>query len=381
MAGYKRTRTIVKSDSGETNMIIGQEGTKVPSDETKLTVSEVEKLTGVKSTTLRHYDRVGLLCPERTGEGISNNRKLYGADDLERLQTILTLIEYGFSLDEIRQILDDESIDLYEALAQKLLELRQRANRLRNLILFMKFTDITNATDTDLIEGLACGPTGIDQLADLARSSPLYESTIEHLEEHSDEECADALDDLATIMFDLFTADESSGFEEATRTIKSFATWWNTFVAPMEDLGYLGFWAVFEDHGLIAERIEAAGHAGDAGFVQMHVFFVWMVHLMENLGGSIAEVARLADEDVVAALDDAHELVDEIAYEMIGRETADSIEIEDRADLSFCVADWIAGILADEELSSYLNLEEGLAFGFHDVEKITQLFDVLGSES
>lgn len=379
MAGYKRTRTIVESDSGEKSTIIGQEGMKVPSDKTKLTVGEVAKLTGVKDTTLRYYDKIGLLCPSRTGEGVSNNRKLYGVDDLDRLQTIQTLSGYSFSLNEIRQILDDENIDIYDVFAHKLLELRRHANRLRNLILFMKFIDVTDANRADLLEGLACGPVSVDLLANLARDSFRYKNAIEQLEQRSDEECTAALDTLTTIMTSLFAADESSGFTGVEQTITEFASWWNAFVIPMEDIGYLGFWALFEDHGLIPESIEAMGAAGDAGFVQMYVFFAWMVRLIKNLGSSIADVAQLANKDIVAALEDGYELIDELACEMVGREVADAADIEDLADLAFCVAHWMASILADKELRAYLNLAANLAFELDDIEMVARLFDVLGN--
>lgn len=42
MAGYKRVKTIVETESGETSVFVGPEGMKVPSKETKLTVGEVE---------------------------------------------------------------------------------------------------------------------------------------------------------------------------------------------------------------------------------------------------------------------------------------------------------------------------------------------------
>ena len=70
MAGYRRTKTKVVSETGESSVIIGEEGVKVPSGETKLTVGQVEELTGVSRTTLRYYDKIGLLCPERTGKGV-----------------------------------------------------------------------------------------------------------------------------------------------------------------------------------------------------------------------------------------------------------------------------------------------------------------------
>ncbi len=39
------------------------------------TVHEVSKITGLTIRTLRHYDDIGLLKVQRTGEGISNDRK------------------------------------------------------------------------------------------------------------------------------------------------------------------------------------------------------------------------------------------------------------------------------------------------------------------
>lgn len=379
MAGYKRVKTIAESASGETSVFVGPEGAKVPSGKTKLTVGEVEKLTGVSAGALRHYDKIGLLCPARAGEGVANNRKLYDADDLGRLQAILTLAEYDFSLEEIGRILDDEDIALYEAIAQKLLELRRRANRLRHLILFVKFTDLTDASDADLIEGLACGPAALDELADLARGTVLYEEAIERFEALSDEDCAAALANLDAITEALFMSDDSNGFAEVEQALAAFADWWDDFVVPLEKIGYLGFWAIFEDHGLIAERVEATGNAGDAGTLQMFIFFAWLAHLMKHAGASIAETSLLADTDVIAALEDAQELIDEFAIAMIGRSTMDDAELEDLADLAFCVSMWMIGILADEELRGYLGLND-MAFELEDIEKVARLFDVLGSE-
>ena len=177
MAGYRRIKNAVAAENGEASIIIGQEGLKVPlavanlaagssakcaddhnarlapNNEEKLTAGQVTKLTGVPASKLRHYEEKGLLTPECTGKGVSNNRRLYGVQDLERLQAVLTLAEYEFGLSEIKQILDDESIDLYGAIARKLEELQRKEARLRALILFAKFVDMTD--DADLIEGLA----------------------------------------------------------------------------------------------------------------------------------------------------------------------------------------------------------------------------------
>jgi MerR family transcriptional regulator, thiopeptide resistance regulator len=58
----------------------------------------------VTSRTLRHYDRIGLLPPARTG---SNGNRYYEREQLLRLQQILLLRELGLGLDAIARIVND----------------------------------------------------------------------------------------------------------------------------------------------------------------------------------------------------------------------------------------------------------------------------------
>ena len=77
------------------------------------TVGEVAKLAHVSVRTLHHYDELGLLEPsERSGAGY----RLYTDEDLDRLQTVLFFRELGFSLEEIRELIDDPAFDRREAL-------------------------------------------------------------------------------------------------------------------------------------------------------------------------------------------------------------------------------------------------------------------------
>lgn len=130
MAGYKLTKTHVVSETGEASIITGREGLAIPTADTYLTVGQVEKLTGIKESRLRHYDRIGLLCPARSGEGIANNRKLYGVEDLARLQAIVTLSAYQFSLEEIKAILDDGISDIEVLIQTKIEALKRQEGRL-----------------------------------------------------------------------------------------------------------------------------------------------------------------------------------------------------------------------------------------------------------
>jgi MerR family transcriptional regulator, thiopeptide resistance regulator len=80
------------------------------------TVSEVAELTGVTVRALHHYDELGLLCPSARSEA---GYRLYSYDDLARLREILIWRRLGFSLNEIRSLLDDPGHDRLAALERQ----------------------------------------------------------------------------------------------------------------------------------------------------------------------------------------------------------------------------------------------------------------------
>ena len=402
MAGYRRIKNAVAAENGETSIIIGQEGLKVPSadanlaaessakrtnghnarptpnKEGKLTAGQIAKLTGVPASKLRHYEEKGLLTPECTGKGVSNNRRLYGVQDLERLQSVLTLAEYGFGLSEIKQILDDESTDLYGAIARKLEELKRKEARLRALILFAKFVDMTD--DTDRFEGLACGPANLDGFADLARTLPAYEQAMQRLDAYSEEEAAAALERVAAAIDALVLLDEVEGFAGVEAAIDAFFGWWSEFVAPAEELGYLGFWAIFEDHSLVAEYVETIGGAGDAATLQMLAFFVMLARFMRTNNAPICEIAQLADSDVVAAIDLAYDLIAAAGISWLGTKGAREVPDDALAALCFSLLVFTDRTLEDERLRAYLGLEGAISCDSEALASTLRVIDVMCGE-
>lgn len=75
--------------------------------------NEFATRAGVTVRTLHHYDRLGLLKP---GGRSASGYRLYRDCDLARLQQIVTLKFLGFSLAQIRDILDGKNFDLVEEL-------------------------------------------------------------------------------------------------------------------------------------------------------------------------------------------------------------------------------------------------------------------------
>jgi DNA-binding transcriptional MerR regulator len=69
-------------------------------------VGELAQLAGVSVRALHHYEAIGLLVPSsRT----ASSHRLYSRSDVERLTRITALTGLGFSLDQVRTALDDES--------------------------------------------------------------------------------------------------------------------------------------------------------------------------------------------------------------------------------------------------------------------------------
>lgn len=64
-------------------------------------ISEVCEQTGLSPRTVRYYEEIGLLAEVRRREG---GRRVYGADELERLGFISRLKALGLSLAEIREL-------------------------------------------------------------------------------------------------------------------------------------------------------------------------------------------------------------------------------------------------------------------------------------
>ncbi|MDQ2994009.1 MAG: MerR family transcriptional regulator [Pseudomonadota bacterium] len=95
------------------------------------TVNTLAKLSGVSVRTLHFYDEIGLLKPAYYGD---NNYRYYEEEQLLILQQILFYKELGFPLNEIREILTNESFDKIKALNSHREILVKNLDQTKNLI-------------------------------------------------------------------------------------------------------------------------------------------------------------------------------------------------------------------------------------------------------
>jgi len=95
------------------------------------TISRLAEIAGISTRTLRYYDELGLLSPARIS---SNGYRIYGQEEIDRLQQILFYRELGVPLDKIKEILSSKDFDRQAALESHLSALRAKRKQLDLLI-------------------------------------------------------------------------------------------------------------------------------------------------------------------------------------------------------------------------------------------------------
>lgn len=117
------------------------------------TTRQLADLAGVSVRTLHHYDKIGLLHPRRR----ENGYRVYGPDEVDRLQLILIYRASGMQLTDICHCIDSK-VDLHEQLLQQRKQLAGERERLDRMIATVDRTvagleGSTTMRDADKFEG------------------------------------------------------------------------------------------------------------------------------------------------------------------------------------------------------------------------------------
>ena len=121
------------------------------------TIGELARAVGVPTSTIRYYERAGLLRPD--ARTYSNYRQ-YTAKTLDRLRFIRSAQATGFSLEDIRQLLSlthaDEPpcAEVVTLTKKRLGEIRQRVKELRHVerVLAKSLDDCCKGTGPDMCD-------------------------------------------------------------------------------------------------------------------------------------------------------------------------------------------------------------------------------------
>lgn len=95
------------------------------------TVQKLGQMAGISARTLRYYDEIGLLKPAKIN---SLGYRIYGQEEVSRLQHILFYRELGVSLENIKDFLSASSFDRAAALKEHRKQLKAKKDKLDILI-------------------------------------------------------------------------------------------------------------------------------------------------------------------------------------------------------------------------------------------------------
>ena len=322
-----------------------------------MTTKQVCELTGATDRQLRLYGKKGLLNPQRTGENVANNRRLYTADDLERLKKILVLQKYGLKLEPIKQVIDSSDEELLLVVGEQLAELRREQTRLKNLMAFAHFAGVVS---DDLFEALANGAYEIDDFAEPMMATPEFEAGCEASEAMAEAEREALLDGLIEAMCDFVAPDHEQTFADWELFVERLQAWWGKDCPPMDQCGLLGNWLVFTCNDDAARIAEQAGGEETPGFMQAAIFLVWAKHALVDFG-KMAERLAVAEGKGAEAAAQARPGALKAFCQMTGADkVCEALEPESRADYAIDLCEGLLGYLDGLLGSSYLREFIGL---------------------
>lgn len=113
------------------------------------TVSQLANLSGVSARTLRYYDEINLLIPNRVN---SNGYRLYSQKEVDLLQQILFYRELDISLAEIKKLIYAEAFDVTHALKEHHVNLTAQRERLDALIATVEKTIKANEGELEMAD-------------------------------------------------------------------------------------------------------------------------------------------------------------------------------------------------------------------------------------
>lgn len=96
-----------------------------------ITIQGFARLCGCNAQTLRYYDRIGLLTPARVDEW--TGYRYYEEGQAMRFVKIKNLQQAGFSIEEIRPLLEEDDDHLLAAFERKIAEQEQKLERIRKI--------------------------------------------------------------------------------------------------------------------------------------------------------------------------------------------------------------------------------------------------------
>ena len=104
------------------------------------TIKDICRISGQSARTIRYYDKIGLLTPEKIR---SNGYRIYTERQLDILQQILFYRELDMELEQIKSIIYDENFDAKSAIEGHIAALNEKKARIEGIIASAEKTLLT----------------------------------------------------------------------------------------------------------------------------------------------------------------------------------------------------------------------------------------------
>lgn len=109
-------------------------------------ISEISKLYGIGVDSLRYYEELGILQPRQN----ASNYRIYGLNDIYKLNIIRDLRMLGFSMQQIKEYLDDQRLDKSLALLheeQRLLQAQIMKLQQKNQMIYERIQALSATSE------------------------------------------------------------------------------------------------------------------------------------------------------------------------------------------------------------------------------------------
>lgn len=327
---------------------------------------QVSRMTGATGAQLRNWDKQGVLCPQRTGEGISNNRKLYTDTDIETVHDILLFQELGMQLKEIRTILNAPEEEQRRQIALCTERLQQQYSRLRGRI---ALSSLGETVGTAHLREEAKLAGGYDPLGDAYAEDENIQQITRWIKTRPMRDLELFSQELGDIALRFQQLSESADWTEAQQAIADFCDFWSERFGWPSAGQMLSLHTVFSDGNAMTAVVDEAAGEGAAGLMADLFFLAWASSALECLDDILAYLNQallgmgrsgMTDGEAIA---EAADVLAAFVSEFSNRAFIHASELDREqsarlSELATAVFDLLESAALDEDLECYLELEE-----------------------
>lgn len=285
-------------------------------DPDMLEVRQVCELTGATARQLRTWDARGLLHVARTGEQIANNRKLFSADDVERVRDILLLRKIGLGLDDIRIILEAPDEERCEHLARHAETLRHDYARLQKII---RLSDAAEVLGIERVRQDASLLGSYDLLASTYDKDENIRQVSHWIASHTQRDVSLLADEILEVASLFAKAGERPEWHQVEMCVARFCDMWSKRFGWPSVGQMLALHLAFAEANEQTNRIDEACGEGTSGFMAQAFLLAWISSALETLDDALVHLCLMQlDEDEQVDLQDIGEVLVAIACEFMG---------------------------------------------------------------